>query len=125
MSNPTTNQEVFNRAWNHILKQGGPSISPTGWGCYYHGLEGTSCAMAPFIKDYDEKLEGKPIDVLIYKEPEYLDPILLKACPSFCLSLQQCHDSLLRNNNFTIERFKLNMIQVATKYNLEVPLETT
>lgn len=55
-----TAQEVFNVACDHLLTQMKQSVDPSeGLTCLYDGGDGICCAAAPFIKGYNEGMEGK------------------------------------------------------------------
>lgn len=49
-------QELLNTSFKHVMHQGEPSMGARG--CAYRGNEGRSCAAAPFIVEYDAKMEG-------------------------------------------------------------------
>ena len=45
-----TEQEVFNKVWDHIITQGKPSLSGEGK-CRYRGPNGLKCAAGIFLTD--------------------------------------------------------------------------
>ena len=90
-----TRQEAFDIALNHIRKQNGPAFSE-GLGCLYRTEDGMSCAFAPFIINYDSKLENVPANRLVQDSDGTFDgKIDSKVNPahaSFYADLQRCHD---------------------------------
>ena len=119
------NQEVFDRAWNHILKQGKKSITVNEDGqvnCVYKSENGLSCAFAPCIKEYNPILENKSAFVLFDNGySECLDPVILNADPDFCSSVQYCHDGAPNDSDKVfINDFKRRMIKLAKEKDLKI-----
>lgn len=50
-----TEQEVFDQAASHILRQNKKSLNPNGIGCAYRGNDGLKCAAGCFISDDEYK----------------------------------------------------------------------
>ena len=70
---PATAQEVFDRALNHLRKQGCRSVNDDAFGehCVYWNEDGLHCGIGIFIRpeEYRSWMEGIPIDaVLLDKE---------------------------------------------------------
>lgn len=58
-----TREEVIAASVGHILALECPSVGKGNFGCAYNGDDehgDTCCAAAPFIKEYDSEMEGKP-----------------------------------------------------------------
>lgn len=68
----TTEQEVFDKAVQHLLTQNAKSL--TNEGCAYRGNGGLMCGVGPFIKDecYTEEMEGSSAGRLFNDWPEAL-----------------------------------------------------
>lgn len=50
-------QQLLNRSVAHIRKQGKPSLADDGRLCLYRNPDGRGCGAAPFITQYDPKME--------------------------------------------------------------------
>lgn len=72
MSSTITNEQIFDRVAEHLLKQGQKSMSDGPYymdsvivtnGCMYRGPNGLKCAIGCLISDemYDHSLEGRPV----------------------------------------------------------------
>jgi len=103
-------QELFDISYNHIIKQGFPSVNDKDE-CLYRGYDGIMCAAGVFLSD-DEVVEGRPWLNLIEgrgDEPNGKD--------LFIKELQNCHDINAIEDNF-IDLYKESMRELAGTYNL-------
>ena len=137
-------QEIFDKAYLAILKQGRPSTGVRNnsfQSCLYRGEQGVKCVIGHLIPDdlYQPEIEGRMLYVLL-QLPEMDDAgytafraIFNKIFPDasredieFLHSLQLAHDqaalSLLPVENF-LERFKARAKQFALAYGLSIPSE--
>lgn len=109
-------QEIFDKVYDALLKQGVASIDSNG-SCMYRGPNGTKCAIGHLIPD--ELFEHDfnyadicdlPKNVFEYFEVESDEDFI------FLRNLQIAHDIHLA---LTIESFTEKMREIASKYNLE------
>jgi hypothetical protein len=118
-----TEQEVFNKVWDHIITQGKPSLSDKGM-CRYRGSNGLQCAAGIFLTDEQAKeLDdmGAPWTTAAVTFPE------LTRFPRYLIQdLQSCHDkaSIWDDDEAEfLKVFKDDARKVAKKFNLTVPEE--
>jgi len=117
-----TEQEVFNKVWDHIIAQGEPSVNKDGH-CLYRGPNGLKCAAGIFLTDEqaadsdEHAATWAHLDDMGYPELEGLPNHLIK-------NLQICHDeaSPLGGEDF-IKDFKYRARFVAKVFNLTIPKE--
>lgn len=74
----------------HIESQARCATDEIG-NCQYRTSEGLGCAAAPFIREYNEWMEGKGWEILAVNFPASLDPIAVKH-KDYVANLQGCHD---------------------------------
>lgn len=118
-----TEQEVFNKVWDHIINQGEPSVNEVG-DCLYRGPNGLKCAAGIFLTNKQaEKLDAESGTTWV--KAVQMFPNLEKFPNKLIMQLQECHDysSSVRDDDF-VEEFKRQVIAIADKYNLTVPKET-
>ena len=122
-----SNQALFTASWNHIRKQGVPSVtqetSPNVTSCVYRNDAGLGCAFAPAIESYNPEMEGSSAAELLEQFPNSIFAQFRDAGHGFADSLQAAHDS---NSNHCdpadfMKNFEGEMIYLAESYNLEVP----
>ncbi len=97
-----TQQEIFDIAATHLLKQGEKSIVVTpdrGHGptptCRYRGAHGMKCAVGIFIgvEQYSIGMEGMSVDRMFGRYPEVMEASGLDiAHQEFLSALQKIHD---------------------------------
>lgn len=83
-------QQLLDRAYRHIMEQGGP-----GWSlgaCAYRTPRGAVCAAGIFITDYDPKMECRGFIGVVDVFPDSVDPMAARH-KDFVDSIQSCHDS--------------------------------
>ena len=105
-------QDLFDTSYNHIIKQGCPSVDDNG-NCLYRGPDNTMCAAGPFITDYEvEEREG-------YNWVESLVKVNIKPTKKdiFIERLQSCHDKASCSVFFIVD-YKRYMEILAEKYDL-------
>ena len=112
-------QEMFNKAYLGILKQGKRSTDDN-WDNVYRGADGSKCSIGFLIPD---ELYNKNIE---YADVGY--PMVLELIPhgedislDFLYALQEAHDSHHGTNETFIDQFKTAMSHVANEFGLEVP----
>jgi hypothetical protein len=115
-----TYQQIFNRVWRHIIKQGGPAMD--GNTCAYRAKNGRKCGIGALIPDdvYEKRIEGMGVNDL---EGLFLKKCRLPATDNdlfFLGEIQDCHDKTCDYHDF-IDAFKKEMRRVAKKYKLTVP----
>ena len=115
-----TYQQIFNRVWRHIIKQGGPAMD--GNTCAYRAKNGRKCGIGVLIPDdmYEKQIEGMTVCNL---EEPFLKKCRLPAADDdmfFLRKIQSCHDQACDYPDF-IGTFKKEMRYVAKKYKLTVP----
>ena len=86
-------QALFDISFNHIIAQGGASFMADTGSCQYRMPNGRSCAAAPFILEYDRKMEDRNWSALVENQHfiNKLDPLAVKH-RSFVGALQSIHD---------------------------------
>lgn len=104
-----TEQEIFDKAVNHLRAQGVKSIYPQTGTCRYRAVEASHagrilmCAVGPFIPDteYHPTMEGKGVRMLLDQHPAIREAILGEYTPArntdprvlLLAELQDAHDS--------------------------------
>ena len=116
-----TEQEVFNKVWDHIITQGKQSLDDRGK-CRYRGPNGLKCAAGIFLTDKQaEELDavGETWGAAVQTFPE------LTMFPRYLIQkLQSCHDSasIWDDDDFEfLKVFKEKARSVAREFNLTVP----
>lgn len=114
MNEKETKQELFDISYKHVMEQGKPSVDRS-LGCWYryHGL---SCGAAPFIKEYDEGMEGYSWEEVAWAYPENLDARAVEFS-GFVESLQSAHDEASTRQDF-MDAYRLGMRNIAQKHGL-------
>lgn len=117
-----TPQEIFTKAYTHVIQQGEQCIGSSG-ACQYRGLKGNMCALGPLIDDETalkwDQIGGVHQLAAKYNASELPDWFM----PNFSLlaGIQNCHDNADSYVDF-LTGFKASMQVVAEVYELEVPL---
>lgn len=84
-------QTLLTKSYNHIIRQGKPSICQTSGNCQYrHGKK--KCAAGIFIKNYKEEMEGESWKTLVHNFTENFDPLAVKHAEFVDAVLQDAHD---------------------------------
>lgn len=87
-----TEQQIFNRSRNHLLKQNCQSLDPESGGCLYRGPNGAKCGIGHLITDdeYNEKMEMRGVMSLLeaytFKNFDFTNISILNA-------IQRLHDN--------------------------------
>jgi hypothetical protein len=116
-----TEQEVFNKVWDHIITQGNPSVNKDG-NCLYRGPNGLKCAAGILLTD-EQAVESDKVganwSMVLDDYPE------LRGLPNFLINdLQLCHDNVAcYSYEDFVEDFKERARFVAEKYKLTTPEE--
>lgn len=100
-------QYLLNVSVNHIRKQGRGSYHQDGYklSCRYQGPDNTSCAAAPFIKEWDPLMEGHHFESVAKRWPDNVD-IVARANAEFVRdALQRAHDNAVRSTLSNPEDF--------------------
>lgn len=127
-----TNQEIFDRVADHLIKQGKPARDRTG--CRYRGPGGTQCALGCLIKDefYSTELEGSTFACTRVQEAVFksLGVGRERRSAQLLYDLQDLHDGAPTNFGNLITGFfqrcdqrvvwKSALRQLAKNYNLQV-----
>lgn len=111
----TGNQQAFNMAAAHMLKQ--MAVSNNSEGCAYRGPRGLKCAVGALIPDslYSEEYEGAAIHALVEKH-KTLRTHFQNVSHELLQSLQRLHDCKPPCV------WRKNLDRLAKKYNLEFHL---
>lgn len=121
-----TNQEAFNKVWDHfVVKKNGPSVDGSGT-CKYRGRNGTKCAIGVLIPDeaYEPQMDygGLKLERIISMYPKFREA-LKGVGRDFLCDLQATHDMFTRGRRIlqfhTLIRAELQ--QVAKRWNLAIP----
>lgn len=120
-----TNQEAFNRVWDHfVVKKGKPSMSKDG-NCKYRGPNGAKCAVGVLIPDeaYRESYDsdgGYSLYTLISDPP--VSSVLCGVTPGLLFAMQHVHDAsakaLRRDFHSMVEQ---GLRELAVVYDLIIP----
>jgi hypothetical protein len=112
-----TNQEIFNKVWQHFVVEGNPrSVEPEKRYCAYRGPNGSKCAFGLFIPDekYDPEMERKSL------RGSYFDSLLaelgLLNQKKLLMELQFAHDG-----GYDLSLMTGHLAGVAKAFNLSVP----
>jgi hypothetical protein len=131
-----TNQEVFDKVWDHFITKKNPqSIDINSGTCLYRGPQGERCAAGLFIPDekYHVELEDASACPLDDFDPTNVKPedrfqcrvaIILSESvksPRFLRKLQLLHDHA-DSSDFT-DSFRQELIDLAEKEYLSYPQE--
>jgi hypothetical protein len=127
-----TRQEMFNKAYLGVIKQGGPAVQSNhntdGLMCSYLAPSGRMCAVGHIMTEEELKVMGafrggvqsladEWADCLAY--PEWL---LGNENLEFLNHLQDTHDNLMEYDGTDfVESYKSDMAKFAAFYNLTVP----
>lgn len=133
-------QALLNTSYLHILKQGEPSVA--NGSCAYRGTEGRSCAAAPFIEEYDPKMENLNFSAMLDRMSAGIFTGKLNAVAvrerDFVMSLQRAHDGAAIDfqhdpkvtviqepkryvGELFMARYLRNIINVAANFGLKLP----
>lgn len=114
----SADQLLFNKALDHIRKQGKPAMR--NHSCAYRGRGNTSCAFAPAIADYSEDLEGSSAADLLVQQPDVLYPWARTVDEGLANDIQAAHDGNAEssNNDNFLTLFESTMAKIANKYGL-------
>lgn len=112
-----TNQEIFDKALNGILKQGVPSMMSSGV-CKYRGPNGTMCAVGLLLTD-DEALAMDDVMGAIDDLPVELVPERLLPHMDLLSAIQCAHDYASSRTPF-VEEYKVRMRDVAKSFKLRM-----
>ena len=85
-------QELLQRSFDHVMKQGKPSINHNGGVCRYRSADGLSCAAAIFITEYNEDVEGLAWHTLAEIYNYRMEPIAVEESIFVTKVLQRAHD---------------------------------
>lgn len=120
-------QELFNRAYLHIIKQGKPSFAVALDGrksCQYKSPDGCGCAAEPFITSYTPSMEGESFTQLAEKFQNCIDTAAYRNW-QFVRCIQMAHDDPVNLGHISpadfISEFKQRMQKIANDYSLTVP----
>ena len=122
-------QDLLNRSVQHIRQQGKPSLRhpdrPDDRQCVYRSPLGLSCAAAPFIVDYDARMDDGDLAGSWSKSftgnwERHLDPLAVKH-QNFVRKLQRCHDLAADDRSRFLERYEENIADLAIEFGLDVP----
>lgn len=107
-----TNQEAFDKVYQHLLKQGEESLSEDGGMCMYRGVDGKSCAIGCLIPDpeYNPSFEGAPVTTI-----QRGVAALAGLSTGLLFDLQHVHDKV------EVSGWDVELNVVARRYNLTIP----
>lgn len=122
-----TFQEAFDKAYNGVIAQGGPSNTRPGGHCIYRGPDGKKCGVGHLLDDDKVWRESSTPT-----SPENLDAVadMFPGEPpyraqNFLEEIQSAHDYAANaTENYGvdfIDEFKLRMDAVALEFGLEIP----
>lgn len=112
-------QEIFDKVYTELSKQGVPSVDPYG-NCLYRGPNGTKCAVGHLIPDelYDEEMNKLAVDDLPHSvlyhigvTPDYSYGVM-----NLLRTLQDVHDMAL---TVSFQLWHEEMQRVAKEFRLQ------
>jgi len=122
-----TTQEIFNKAYIFIMKQGQKSIHYDGR-CKYRGPDGTMCAVGCLIDDdataraWDRRPSNQIEDIILQKNAKYLAPEWMEEHADLLAEMQKAHDFVRGSYGQAFQKhFHENMTKIAKRYELTVP----
>lgn len=123
--NRMTNQEIFDKVADHLIKQGRKSIREnTSRYCMYRGADGTMCAVGCLIPDelYSADMEDLTADDLIKKFPN-TKKIFNPRSTNLLLDLQDVHDScrVITNKQFDMEDLIERLLTIRKDHHMRTP----
>ena len=113
-----TPQEILDKVVHHLKTDGRPSYvqEPGGPRCLYRGPNGTRCFVGALIPDenYTPSLEnlGVGCSIVLKSVGCDLEQVWLDGGGTFLCGLQPIHDSTIRNNNLSLERGEVTLIEL-------------
>lgn len=113
-------QEIFDKVFTHIMKQGKPALNSKGE-CVYRGKNGLTCAAGCLIDDeqYSPQMEGTTF-VGASTIMQGITPEWMKEEQMFICQLQNAHDTAADCDDF-LGRFRTYTKILAEEYELTVP----
>lgn len=124
-----TNQQIFNKVWDHFIVNENPASVVTREDgtlkCQYRGSNGAKCAVGIFILDeeYDKKMEGLCATDLLAESHSRLSQ-LTSAMGWFLNRLQSAHDDSALVGRHFHRLMKRDLKELARRYSLKVPRKT-
>lgn len=110
-----TNQQAFNKAARHLLKQGVKSISPDKSDCRYRGPRGTSCAIGCLVPRTTWRPHHEGMNVATLRGDGFLPRALRDLDIDLLAELQVVHDCR------PIPEWPERLRSVATEFKLTLP----
>lgn len=114
-----SNQEVFDKVWEHFIKNKNPPSIMDDGRCVYRGPGGSKCAIGIFIPDdkYIPQMDEDSGHI-----PLLLDDIILNILILY--EFRRAHDSsaTIPRPSFH-EKMKLKLIEIAVRHRLTYPSE--
>jgi len=120
-----TNQEIFDKVWNHFVVNKGPaSFNNESGMCKYRGDNGAKCAVGLFIpdEDYDPKIENYTANA--DRVTSLLPFTVNDSKVSYLLELQRCHDRAVQYLTNTEDFYivvERRLRELAELHNLLIP----
>ena len=116
-------QDLLDISYKHIIKQGRPSITDTGF-CRYSDGNGGGCGAWPFITTYSPDMENLGWTQVVSRFPSSLDERAVEDS-IFVQTLQEMHDkaaqSINRMGQGFIENYKHRVELFVEKHGLVIP----
>lgn len=110
-----TKQEIFDKAYLGVLRQGGLATAPSG-GCFY-SLDGKFCAVGQLMTpEQRDQLVGLGLNFATFDRVNRKLNLLPSELVPFVLRLQGAHD-----NAVSLDAFAENMKIIALEHDLKVP----
>jgi hypothetical protein len=127
-----TNQEIFNKVWNHfIVEEGVVSASQSGCPVYRDG-KGNKCVFGLLIPDelYKPAMEGLSLDSILCRWPAVMVAVLGDNSESntveMLYNLAEVHDDAAWDFNPSLNSCysKAALVDIAEEFNLSIPLRS-
>jgi len=114
-----TPQEIVNKVYFALKKQGKPSVDKNGE-CLYRGPNGLKCAAGHLMsdKEYDSLMEGYDVN---YSGGLFHFPEVISENAKLIKDLQDAHDMAASQDENFWDEFSYRLIHVLNKFDLEHP----
>ena len=116
-----TPQEIFDKVWDHLNRQGRPATGHNGMGCHYRAPDGAACAVGCLVDDETAKRWDNYVDQSIEDVVDYGDdvPHFVRENVVLLKYLQLAHDDPTASDWLT--EWRDRMAEIAERHNLTVP----
>lgn len=118
-----TPQEIFNKVWDHLNKQGRQAVGKFGCGCHYRAPDGAACAVGCLVDDetakrWDDMTDDNTIRGVASRDQDTPDFVLDNL--TLLQDLQIAHDHAGGATDWLTE-WRDRMARIADRHSLTIP----